>query len=73
MPEAATPLSNHAAGFDYLLSQSPSQAQPTPHGMLACTTQPCAYRLFRGHRLCTAVLEHSAFCTLHQDQCLPEV
>ncbi len=42
MPGAATPLSNHAAGFDYLLSQSPSQAQPTPHGTLSCTTQLCA-------------------------------
>ncbi|KAL0034552.1 hypothetical protein WJX79_008066 [Trebouxia sp. C0005] len=33
MPGATTPLSNHTAGFDYLLSQSPSQAQPTPHGV----------------------------------------
>ncbi|KAL0024592.1 hypothetical protein WJX77_001215 [Trebouxia sp. C0004] len=33
MAGATTPLSNHAAGFDYLLSQSPSQAQSTPHGV----------------------------------------
>ncbi len=44
MPGAATPVSNHAAGFDYLLSQSPSQAQPTPHGTLSCTTHLCACR-----------------------------
>lgn len=31
-PGAATPASNHAAGFDYLLSQTPSQAHPTPYG-----------------------------------------
>ncbi len=34
MARAETPrTSNHGAAFDYLLSQSPSQAQPTPHGM----------------------------------------